>query len=323
MTTRARWSTEPVETRSRRSAGRAAVAVAVACGMVIAMPSVAAARVIAGPVPGVVPPPSASTPAVADTPAADDPAAPARVLVLPAIVSGGLPPDTGAEVRTLVADELATEGLTVLPADASPAECDDACRSAAARAGVADFVVQAQVVGDEDEFTVTVTLYGPDGQALAPFGSECSICGLVEVRDMTRLAALDARTEVLRRRRASAPAPVVKGPIEPVPRPVIPRSPLVPAGWGLLGSGAAATIGGVVLLALHQRSAGCLDNPRGGECVPVRYTTAIPGAVVLGVGVAAAVSGVVMVVLGRRAERRQVERAVAVRPHGAGLRLRF
>jgi hypothetical protein len=289
------------------------------------MPSVVGARAIAGPMPGVVPPPpSASPPAVEGVPAADEPAAPARVLVLPAIVSGGLPPATGAEVRTLVADELATEGITVLPADTSPPQCDAACRSAAARAAGANFVVQAQVVGDEDEFTVTVTLHGPDGQALAPFGSECSICGLVEVRDMTRLAALDTRTEVLRRRRAStAPAPVVQGPIEPVPRPVIPRSPLVPAGWGLVGSGAAATIGGVVLLALHHRSAGCLANPRGGECVPVRYTTAIPGAVVLGVGVVAAVSGVVMVVLGRRAEQRQVERAVVVRPHGAGLRLRF
>jgi hypothetical protein len=103
---------------------------------------------------------------------------------------------------------------------------------------------------------------------------------------------------------------------------VIPRSPLVPAGWALGGAGAAATIGGVVLLALHRRSAGCLDNPRGGDCVPLRYTTAIPGAAVLGVGVAAVVGGVVMVVLGRRAEREQAA-AVAVRPYGAGLRVRF
>ena len=141
---------------------------------------------------------------------------------------------------------------------------------------------------------------------------------------MARLVTLDARTEVLRRRRVAAePEPVEPGPIGPAERPVIPRSPLVPAGWGLGGAGAAATIGGVVLLALHHRSAGCLDNPRGGECVPVRYTTAVPGAVVLGVGVAAVVGGVVMVVLGRRAERLQAESAVAVRHHGMGLELRF
>ena len=64
-----------------------------------------------------------------------------------------------------------------------------------------------------------------------------------------------------------------------------------------------------------------VDNPRGGECVPVRYTTAIPGAVVLGVGVAAVVGGGVMVVLGRRAERRRAD--AAVQPHGLGFRVRF
>jgi hypothetical protein len=272
----------------------------------------------------------AARPSASPAAAASEAEAAARVLVLPARVSGGLPPTTSAEVRTLVADELAAEGIAVLPADASPVECDDACRGTAASAAGADFVVQAQVVGDEDEFTVTVTVYGADGQALAPFGSECSICGLVEVRDMTRLAALDARTEVLRRRRLGAtPEPVAQEPMQPAAPPVvIPRSRLVPAGWGLVGAGSAATIGGAVLLVLHHRSAGCLDNPRGGECVPVRYTTAIPGAAVLGAGVAAVVSGVVMVVLGRRAERRQAERRqaerkVAVRAHGVGLRVRF
>lgn len=323
MTTRA-WQGRRVTTRApsreRRAKGRrGCVAAALAVGLCV--PSVAGARTRVGPVPGMVSQPGAAAPATGGDAEA---AAPARVLVLPALVSGGLPPDTGAEIRTIVVEELVADGITVLPADASPAQCDDACRSAAARAAGADFVAQAQVVGDEDEFTVTVTLYGADGRALAPFVDECSICGLVEVRDMARLATLDARTEVMRRRRDDAtPAPVVSAPIETVARPVIARSPLVPAGWGLVGAGSAATIGGVVLLALHQRSAGCLDNPRGGECVPVRYTTAIPGAVVLGVGVAAVVGGVVMVVLGRKAERRKGEGAVAVRPEGFGLRVRF
>lgn len=295
-------------------------AVAVACAMTV--PSGVEARVRAGSMPMVAP---QAEPAAGGEAAAGDEAerGPVRVLVLPARVSGGLPPDTAAEVRTIVATELEADGIEVLPQDASPAECDEACRSAAARAAGAEFVAQAQVVGDEDEFTVTVTLFGADGRELAPFADECSICGLVEVRDMARLVTLDARTEVLRRRRAAAtPEPVVTPTIEHVTTPpVIPRSSLVPAGWALGGAGAAATIGGVVLLALHQRSAGCLDNPRGGECVPVRYTTAIPGAVVLGVGVAAVVGGVVMVVLGRRAERRKAD--AAVQPHGLGVRVRF
>lgn len=322
MTTRARQGTKRVTTRASSREQRSTLGsgcVAVATAAMLAVPSVAGAWALVGPVPGASAPASKGPePVDAGTAAA------ARVLVLPALVSGGLPPDTGAEMRTIVADELVADGITVLPEGASSAQCDAACRSAAATASGADFVAQAEVVGDEDEFTVTVTLYGVDGQPLAPFVGECSICGLVEVRDMARLATLDARTEVLRRRRAAtASEPVVEGSIAPAVPPVIPRSPLVPAGWGLVGAGSAATIGGVVLLSLHHRSAGCLDNPRGGECVPVRYTTAIPGAVVLGVGVAAVVGGVVMVVLGRRAERRQAERAVAVRPHGLGLRVRF
>ena len=119
---------------------------------------------LVGPVPGVVSPPSPAAPASEGAEAGD---APARVLVLPALVSGGLPPSTGAEIRTIVSDELAAEGIAVLPADASPAQCDAACRSAAAQAAGANFVAQAQVVGDEDEFTVTVTLYGADGQEIA------------------------------------------------------------------------------------------------------------------------------------------------------------
>lgn len=319
MTTRSRWSTERGEPRAasgRWRGSRSCSAVVVACAMVV--PAVVQARVREGAMPMVAPQPAAEGEAAAAS-------GPTRVLVLPARVSGGLPPSTAAEVRTIVAGELAADGLEVLPEDGSPAECDEACRSAAAKAAGAEFVAQAQVVGEEDEFTVTVTLYGADGRELAPFADACSICGLVEVRDMARLVTLDARTEVLRRRRVAAtPAPVVEAPsIVPVARPVIARSPLVPAGWAVGGAGAAATIGGVVLLTLHQRSAGCLDNPRGGDCVPVRYTTAIPGAVVLGVGVAAVVGGVVMVVLGRRAEREQADAAVAVRPHGLGLRVRF
>jgi hypothetical protein len=117
---------------------------------------------------------------------------------------------------------------------------------------------------------------------------------------------------------------VVAAPVQPAAPTLAPRSRLVPAGWGLVGAGAAATVGGVVLLALHHQDAGCMTNPRGGDCVPLRYTTAVPGGAVLGAGVAAIVGGVVMVVLGRRAEQRQVAGGkVAVRPYGAGLRVRF
>jgi hypothetical protein len=316
MTRRAQRTT----TRARAWALVTSVCLAVA-------PGVAGA---AGPASAEVPEPSgaAAPPAPATAPAsgaAAEAGEPSRVLVLPARVSGELPPTTATEVRTLVADNLVDDGIEVLLADASSVECDEACRKAAAGAVGADFVVQVQVVGEEDEFTVTVTLYAGDtGQELVPFTDECSICGFVEVRDMVRLTALDARAEVIRRRRASVQAPVVQAPVvQPAERTLAPRSRLVPAGWGLVGAGSAATIGGVVMLALHHQSAGCQENPRGGECVPLRYTTAPVGGAVLGAGVAAIVGGVVMVVLGRRAERRQLANGVAVLPFGRGLRLRF
>lgn len=250
---------------------------------------------------------------------------PVTVVVLPPLLTGELPPDTASEVATLVADNLVDEGVTVVPVDGMEAEaCDEACRrEAAARAG-ARFAMRAEVVGGEEEYAVTVTLYAGDtGEALTSFGDDCSICGFVEVRDMVRLRSIDARAEVLRRRREAAVAEQASEPVEPVPveRPVVPRSKLVPAGWGLVGAGAVASLGGVVLLALHHQDAGCLDNPRGGDCVPVRYTTAPAGAAVLGAGVAVVVGGVVMVVLGRRADRRAAAgERVVVRPHGLGVR---
>lgn len=252
--------------------------------------------------------------------------APSRVLVLPGRVSGQLPPNTASDVRSLVASELVDDGVEVLAPDTvAVADCDAGCRVAAAARAGADYLVQAAVVGEEDEFTVTITLYaGGTGEELESFANECSICGFVEVRDMARLATLDARAEVIRRRRASEPRPAVVQPdVQPVAPQLVPRSRLVPAGWGLVGAGSAATVGGVVLLALHQRSAGCQPNPRGGDCVPLRYTTAAAGAGVLGAGVAAIVGGVVMVVLGRRAEKRQTTAAISVRPYGTGLRVRF
>jgi len=242
-----------------------------------------------------------------------------RVLVLPLQLQGELPPDTATEMLTVVADNLADDGLEIIRDGAS--ECADAaCRRELAEGANASFVVGAEVVGDEEEFSVTLTLYsGETGEALAPFADGCSICGFVEVRDMVRLRSLDVREEIVGRQRAARvelPAPKST----PIDRPAS-RSKLVPAGWSLVGAGSAATVGGAVLLALHKRSAGCLDNPRGGDCVPLRYTTAPAGAALLGTGVVVVVSGVVMVVLGRRAERREQEPRVSVR--GLGLRLRF
>ncbi|MEX1368870.1 MAG: hypothetical protein AB1Z98_37425, partial [Nannocystaceae bacterium] len=260
--------------------------------------------------------------AMAIEPAAEAEPEITRVLVMAPRLSGELPSDTAVQLRTIVADNLAEDGLEVV--SQGEATCEDpGCVSQAASTAGAGYVVGTEVIGDEDEFTVTVTLYaGGTGEALAPFEDGCSICGFVEVRDMVRLRALDARAEVVRRRAVEAAAVVVES-VEPVAGPAEstrPRSKLGPSGWALIGAGSAATLGGVVLLALHQRSAGCLDNPRGGECVPVRFTTAAPGGAVLGGGVLTAAAGVLMVVLGRRADARGRQARLGVAAGGLSLR---
>lgn len=243
-----------------------------------------------------------------------------RVLVLPPRLSGELPADTASQVRSIVADNLVDDGVEVLAE--GEVTCEDAgCVGQAIAEAGAGYAVGTQVVGGEDEYTVVVTLHGADGEVLAPFEDGCSICGFVEVRDLVRLRALDARAELMRQHSEAIATPQ---PVLPVPQPVaVParRSALVPAGWALAGAGAAATIGGAVLLGLHHQGAGCLDNPRGGECVPVRFTTAPAGGAVLGAGVLAATAGVVMVVLGRRAER--PASSAHLRPAPGGVVLRF
>jgi len=256
-----------------------------------------------------------------DETATDEPSTPPRVLVLPVEIEGELPPDTAAEVRALVAEALGDEGVEVVSTGDEP--CTDApCRREAAAGAEATWVVGTEVVGNEDEFTVVVTVFdGASGERLAPFENACSICGLVEVRDMVRLEAIDARAEIVRRE--SLRVPTMRPEVQPGPitstAPPPPRSKLVPAGWALVGAGAAATVGGAVLLGLHHRSGGCLDNPRGGECVPVRFTTAPAGGAVLGAGVLVLTGGIVMVVLGRRAERKTPPR-VSATPGGLSLR---
>ncbi len=242
---------------------------------------------------------------------------PARVLVLPVQLQGELPPSTAAELRTVIADNLVDDGLEVVT-EGDDACDDDACRQKAAQSAGARWLVGTTVVADEDEFTVTVTVFsGSSGESKVPFENACSICGLVEVRDMTRLEAIDARAEILREESAmAAVTPVAPEPTTTVAPPPPPIK-MIPAGWALIGAGAASTIGGVVLLALHKQSAGCLDNPRGGECVPLRFTTAPAGAGVLGAGVLALTSGVVMVVLGRR------KRAQRLAASPGGLTIRF
>ena len=240
------------------------------------------------------------TPSEADT----------RVVFLPERLVGELPPSAGADVRSALRELIEGEGVTVLPDGtqqpvASP-DCDAPCRREVAEGNGADFLLLAEVVANEDEFSVTLTLFeGATGERVATFADECSVCGLVEVQRMVRLRGLDARVEIGKRSIVPRSEP------EPEPEPVVvvepppPRSWMPATGWALIGAGASATIGGVVLAALHHHSAGCRPNPRGGDCIPLRYTTAVPGVALLSTGVATAAVGAILVALARRAAKKR------------------
>lgn len=226
-----------------------------------------------------------------------------RVEVLPVQLHGELPPDTASEVRSLIVEGLGDDGdVVTIEGDVS---CeDDVCQREAARSSSADYVLGAQVSGDEDEYTVSLTLFlGSTGEVLLPSTQSCSICGLIEVRAMARMRVLDVRAEIVRRR------------AQPAPQKSKDRSRLQLAGWTLGGAGGAMTIGGVALLALRGRGVGCRDDPDRGEC------TALSGAVVLGVGMVTLAGAVTMVVLARRANRGSGRGRWSARP--GGLMLKF
>ncbi|MEM6995075.1 MAG: hypothetical protein AAF721_31465 [Myxococcota bacterium] len=233
-----------------------------------------------------------------------------RVAFLPERLVGELPPSAGADVRSALRELIDGEGVSVVPDDPletdAAGECDAPCRREFARSASATFLLRAEVVSDEDEFSVTLTLFdGSTGEPVATFADECSVCGFVEVQRMVRLRGLDARVEIGKRQTAPTPEP---GPEPAPPAPVTlpaPRPWMPATGWALIGSGAAATIGGVILASLHHQSAGCRPNPRGGECIPLRYTTAVPGVALLGAGVATAAVGTILVVLARRAAKKR------------------
>ncbi len=240
-----------------------------------------------------------------------------RLEVLPVALDGELPPDIASDVRSLIIEGLGDDGGAAITHGDVSCE-DDECRRSQAQASSAHYVVGAEVSGDEDEYTVSLTLFsGTTGEALQPFVQSCSICGLIEVRDMARRGVLDVRAEIARRRAlAESPPPASSLRTEGASD----RPRLARAGWVLAGAGGATTLGGIAVLALHRRSAGCQADPRGGDCVPLRYTTVRPGVAVLGVGVVTLAGAVTMIVLGRRGSGRTRHRRVSARPGGVMLK---
>jgi hypothetical protein len=261
---------------------------------------------------------------------------PELVAVLP-IEGAEMTAARGALVRQTVETALESDRLMLIReehvasavADREPSCVSEAtCRKELATDLRARFLVR--VVVDEpkaSDFDVRMEVYEPtSNKTVASFDEACTICSEADLKRIVQEHALDARLAL--ERHLAPPAieeeePVV-APVEPMPATpqveirVAKPSPLTLAGWGLVGAGTAATVGGIVLLGLQGSRAGCPEDPRGGECLPLVYRTVIPGSVTLAAGVVLAATGVGLVFVGRKqAEKRAATASLA--PTGNGL----
>lgn len=195
------------------------------------------------------------------------------------------------------------------------------CRSTLADDLRARFLIR--VVVDEpkaSDFEVRVEVHEPaKDTVVATFEEACTICSEADLKRIVQERSLDARL-ALERHLAPPPEeerPSEVAPVEAViaqPQPVEVRtakpSPMTLAGWSLVGAGVAATVGGVVLLSLQGRDAGCPEDPRGGACLPLVYDTVLPGSLTLAAGVVMAATGVGLVFASRK---RDAKRAATAR----------
>lgn len=247
-----------------------------------------------------------------------------RALVLDTIESR-LSSDQGGEGRVVVAERQAvTQAMAGMPADCGAVAT---CRDGVAERTGARFIVRASVTEPKpSDYAIRVEVYEVGkADAVASFDDACTICSEADLGRIVRERALDAREALLRTleppQGGVVPEPKVvvepKSAQQPVRTEVVRASKLTLAGWGLTGAGIAGTVGGVVLLALQGSKAGCPEDPRGGQCIPLVYRTVVPGAVALSLGVAMLGTGVALVVVGKRRDDKRA--SVAIVPSGRGI----
>jgi hypothetical protein len=241
---------------------------------------------------------------------------PAFVAVLPVQSASGLTEDRSAMVLDTARGELPNEALIVIPQDhvasglaaiagscGTPAECQ---KTLAARLD-AKFLFQVQVEEpNPQDFDVTVRVLDPFAQTeIASFDESCTICSEADLKRIVQERTLDAQAALLRHLNPDededSQPEIVQAPVETkVEVRVKESSPLIPAGWGLVGGGAVAAVGGAVLLGLTGSDAGCPADPRGGSCIPLVYETLVPGVITAGVGVALVATGAALIVVGKK-----------------------
>lgn len=242
--------------------------------------------------------------------------APAFVAVLPVHSGSGLTEDRAQLVLETARAELPTDELIVVPQEhvvsglsAIAGSCGGpaACQKTLAERLDAKFLFQVQVEEPSaQDFEVTVRVLDPfAGTEIASFDESCTICSEADLKRIVQERTLDARAALLRHLDpdeddAAQPEIVQAPPETKIEVRVRKSSPLIPTGWGLVGAGAVATVGGAILLGLTGSDAGCPADPRGSGCIPLVYETLVPGAITAGVGVALVATGAALIVVGKK-----------------------
>jgi hypothetical protein len=266
-------------------------------------------------------------------------AEPAAVVVLPP-EAPALTPDRRALVHDTLWSSLPGDEFSLIERERVTAAVrsrgdgcgsDAACREAVAQELDARFVITTTVSEPTaSDYALVLSVHDLErARVTATFEETCTICSEADLRRLVQERTLDAKLAIERAlvpedappqpRPATVAAPRVSTPAPAPTRPAV----LPAVGWALTGAGIAGTLGGVAMLAMIGRDAGCPADPRGGPCIPLVYHTASPGAVTAAVGVAMLGTGVGLIVAGRKRSRARAELRAAASARGVVLSGRF
>ena len=279
---------------------------------------------------------------ISAAPSSGAPAAKDRVRV-------GIPPlsFTGKGEGAETIDGKLSEALVDYETDAVRLErrCeDDPCRAEQAKAAGVDYVLEADVSGELNDYRMKLALHDATGRRVRVVEFACEICTpddaasrmakqAEELRDRMRAGDDGGRTaapeadsaEAVALRPAEGPADVGPSPIDRDSTGARKHRTLQIAGYSTAAVGVVAVVAGAVLMVLDERPyrARCTGSGRdiNGEC-EFLYDTLPGGAASLAVGGAALVTGITLAVIGHKRQRSSRVRA-GIGPGSLRMEVRF
>lgn len=121
-----------------------------------------------------------------------------RVIVTPAVTEGELNPASAERLESSLRAAIRDSDLELVDLDADTGQrvsaCapqDDECRAEALAAHGGRYLLVPSLAIDDQDYRMTLILYGPNGRELARLAESCGLCGLAEAADV--LTDLGAR----------------------------------------------------------------------------------------------------------------------------------